>query len=119
MLIRNRLDPLLLEQLFIYHPKSGTLTIRPKQDTAPTAVQAVRVRRISTSQYQIDDKQVRLHRIVWAMHHPENPNPRYVRFADGNTANTRIENLRSSRRNPRWLEHYSERRALQNPFDMD
>lgn len=78
-------NPTLMHTLFAYNPTTGELEQKP-----PAARAA---RKINRTQWEIGPHKYSVHRIIWAMHNPDTPNPQVVGFRDGNTANTRIENL--------------------------
>jgi hypothetical protein len=96
----------LLHAIFTYDASSGSVV--PK----PTAKNAAR--RTARTQWEIGEYRYSLHRIVWAMHHPEDPNPRYIMFKDGDRANTRIENLYPQHKHPRWVNHQKQVKARMN-----
>lgn len=98
-----RIDPNLILALFDYNPDSGALTLKP---TMPKAA-----RKTDTRQWEIGHHRYSLHRLVWAWHHPENPNPKYITFKDSNTHNTKIENLHARDSHPRWEGHVKQRPA--------
>lgn len=97
------INPNLVRILFDYDASSGHLI--PKPTAARTA------RRINAKQWEITDVQYSVHRLIWAWHNPQDANPKYVGFNDGDRANTRIENLTSTSKNPRWVGHQKKRRA--------
>ena len=92
-----RINPHLVQILFGYNPDSGELT--PK----PTAQRAAY--RTAKNQWEIGEHRYSVHRLIWAWHNPNDANPYAVQFIDGDTKNTRIENLHAIRTNPRWLDH--------------
>lgn len=85
------LDPIALRHQFIYNPATGR--IRPKPTpTRPDLPKPVQAR----ARYWRVDHTTNLyatHRIVWALHHPEYPNPKHVTFDNWNHSDFRIENL--------------------------
>lgn len=97
------LNPDLLRTVFRYNPETGNVHPRP------TALMVVR--RINSKQWEVGPCIYGLHRIVWAMHNPDNPNPVYILFRDGNRANTRIENLEPKNVHPRWEGHVKQQRG--------
>lgn len=91
------INPDLVRALFSYNRTTGTLTTKPPADVA--------ARRINSKQWEFGAGTYSMHRIVWAYHNPDNANPRYVRFRDGDPSNTRIENLYAHNTHPRWEGH--------------
>jgi hypothetical protein len=84
----------LIRAIFTYNPTTGHLI--PKPTAALTA------RRINSKQWQVGASTYSIHRLVWAYHHPENPNPPYITFKDVSAYNPRIENLVAKNVHPRW-----------------
>lgn len=84
--------------LFAYNPLTGNLTPKPTANAA--------ARRINSKQWEFGAGThagiYSMHRIVWAYHNPDDANPRYIRFRDGDQRNTRIENLYAKNTHPRW-----------------
>lgn len=91
------INPTLLHAIFDYDTDTGTLT--PK----PTAANAAR--RTDKNQWEVSGHRYLMHRLVWAWHNPDNPNPYSVQFKDGDRTNSHIENLFPIHTNPRWLGH--------------
>jgi len=87
----------LIRAIFTYDPETGALN--PK----PTATLVAR--RTDKHQWEVGAHRYSLNRLVWAYHHPENPNPKYVAYKDSNRFNTRIENLEAKEVHPRWEGH--------------
>jgi hypothetical protein len=87
----------LIRAIFTYDPATGALIPKP---TAPLVA-----RRTDKYQWGIGAHRYSLHRLVWAYHHPENPNPTYIACKDYNRYNTRIENLEAKDVHPRWEGH--------------
>ena len=97
------INPNLIRALFSYNPETGDLI--PNKLATRAAV------RISQYQWEIGPHKYSTHRIVWALHNPDKPNPYAVRFHDGNDKNTRIENLYAIDTNPRWVGHVKQVRV--------
>lgn len=95
--------PDLVRALFNYDPTTGQLVPKPAADRA--------ARRTAADQWEVGRHRYALHRLIWAWHHPEAPNPYCVQFIDGNRRNTRIENLYAVPTNPRWAERPKQFRA--------
>jgi hypothetical protein len=91
------INPDLVRSLFSYNHATGNLT------TKPTAT--VAARRINSKQWEFGAGTYSMHRIVWAYHNPDNANPKYIKFKDGNPNNPRIENLLARNTHPRWEGH--------------
>lgn len=91
------INPNLIRALFSYNPETGDLI--PNKLATRAAV------RISQYQWEIGPHKYSTHRIVWALHNPDKPNPYAVKFHDNNMKNTRIENLYAIDTNPRWVGH--------------
>jgi hypothetical protein len=91
------INPDLVRALFSYDHATGNLTTKPPADIA--------ARRINSKQWEFGAGTYSMHRIVWAYHNPDNANPRYVRFKDGDPSNIRIENLYARNTHPRWEGH--------------
>lgn len=91
------INPDLIRAIFAYDPDTGALTPKP---TAPLVA-----RRTDKNQWEVNGHRHMTHRLVWAWHNPDNPNPYSVQCKDGNRHNTRIENLYSISTNPRWIGH--------------
>lgn len=91
------INPDLVRALFDYDPETGQLI--PK----PTAKRAAY--RKSSTQWEIGAHNHSTHRLIWAWHNPQMPNPYGVKFRDNDTKNTRIENLYAIQTNPRWADH--------------
>jgi len=87
-------NPILVRTLFSYDYATGNLV--PKPTAKPAA------RRVNSKQWEFGAGTYSMHRLVWAYHNPDNANPRYIRFKDGNPRNTRIENLYARNTHPRW-----------------
>ena len=104
------IDPEVILALFDYDASSGQL--RPK----PHATRAVR--KTDRNQWEIGEHRYVLHRLIWAIHNPDNANPYAVQFKDGDRTNTRIENLTAIKTNPRWIGHKKIRRARLNDDGM-
>jgi hypothetical protein len=85
----------LIRVIFSYDPATGELL--PK----PTAKRVAS--KSSATQWEVGAYRYSTHRLVWAWHHPESPNPYCVQFNDGDRTNTRIENLSIIHTNPRWV----------------
>ncbi len=88
------LDPIALRHQFIYNPTTGR--IRPKPTpTRPDLPKPVQVR---SRYWRVDHttNAYATHRIIWALHHPEFPNPKHVTCLDWDYNNLRIENLHGS-----------------------
>jgi hypothetical protein len=100
------INPLLLHTIFTYDASFGSVV--PK----PTAKNAAR--RTARTQWEIGAYRYSLHRLIWAMHNPDKPNPFSVQFRDGDRNNTRIENLYAIDTNPRWLGHVKQQRVRLN-----
>lgn len=92
-----RIDPQTILAIFDYDPETGALHLKPGMQHA--------ARKTDKRQWEIGAHRYSLHRLVWAWHHPENPNPKFVTFRDGVSATTRIENLRGTNEHPRWAGH--------------
>jgi hypothetical protein len=60
---------------------------------------------MSTTQWWLGGGTYSVHRLVWAWHNPDNANPAYIKFVDGDRTNTRIENLEAKNVHPRWEGH--------------
>jgi hypothetical protein len=97
----------LIRAVFTYDPETGALTPKP---TAPLVV-----RRTDVCQWEVGKHRYSLHRLVWAYHHPENPNPVYITFKDGWRTNTRIENLEAKNVHPRWEGHAKQIKVKLSP----
>lgn len=97
-------NPLLIRAYFDYDPATGKLTHKPDSKIA-RLVGAPVIRRANNFQYYYEGYARTDHRIIWAMHHPENANPKFIVFLDGDKTNTRIENLMGTDTNPRWIGH--------------
>ena len=85
------LDPMALRHQFTYNPVTGRIKPKPTP-TRPDLPKPVQVR----SRYWRVDESTNTyptHRIIWALHHPEYPNPKHVTCNDWDYNNTRIENL--------------------------
>ena len=98
----------LLRSIFLYDPQTGEL--HPKTTATRLA------RRTDKRQWEIGPYRYSLHRLVWAYHHPENPNPKYVGFknyapTDTGANRTCIENLVAKDVHPRWEGHVKQVRA--------
>jgi hypothetical protein len=93
----------LIRAIFTYDPETGALIPKP---TAPLVV-----RRTDANQWEVGRHRYSLHRLVWAYHHPENPNPQYVAFKEGWRNDPRIENLEAKDVHPRWEGHIKQTRA--------
>lgn len=91
------INPKLIRALFDYNPTTGDLI--PNKLAARAAV------RISQYQWEVGPHKYSTHRIIWAWHNPDRPNPYAVKFHDNNMKNTRIENLYALDTNPRWVGH--------------
>lgn len=91
------INPILVRTLFDYDPSTGNLI--PK----PTAAKAAR--RTNSRQWEIGDTEYSVHRLVWAWHNPDNPDPKYIRFRNGDKRDWRIENLEARDVHPRWEGH--------------
>ena len=91
------INPDLVRALFSYNHATGNLTTKP--------LAAVAARRINSKQWEFGAGTYSMHRIVWAYHNPDNANPKYIKFKDGNSNNPRIENLIARSTNPRWDGH--------------
>jgi hypothetical protein len=87
----------LVRIIFRYDPTTGTLI--------PTDLTAKAARKTDKRQWEIGAHRYALHRLVWAYHHPDAPNPYSVQFKDSDPTNTHIENLYAIDTNPRWLGH--------------
>lgn len=92
-----KINPSLVQILFDYNPDTGELI--PKPTTRRAAY------RTAKNQWEIGEHRYTTHRLIWAWHNPDNPNPYAVQFIDGDQNNTRIENLRAIHTNPKWLDH--------------
>ncbi len=97
-----KINPHLVQILFDYNPTTGELI--PKPTTKRAAY------RTAKNQWEIGEYRYTVHRLIWAWHNPDNPNPYAVQFLDDNPANTRIENLCAIHTNPRWLDHNKKQR---------
>jgi hypothetical protein len=93
----------LIRAIFTYDSETGELVPKP---TAPLVV-----RRTDANQWEVGRHRYSLHRLVWAYHHPENPNPQYVAFKEGWRNDPRIENLEAKDVHPRWEGHTKQIRA--------
>ena len=98
----------LIRAIFTYDPTTGELT--PKPTATLTA------RRTDKRQWKVGEYRYSLNRLVWAYHHPENPNPQYIACKDHNLCNTRIENLEAKDVHPRWENHIKQ---IKVRFDAD
>lgn len=98
------IDPQTILAIFDYDPTTGALL--------PKLGMGKAVRQTDTRQWEIGRHRYSLHRLVWAWHNPNQPNPKYVTFKDSNCYNTRIENLRATSTHPRWAGHTKQRKAL-------
>ena len=98
-----RIDPNLILAIFDYDPEVGALTLKP---TMPKAA-----RKTDKRQWEIGHHRYALHRLVWAWHNPDRPNPKYISFKDGNTHNTKIDNLFARTDHPRWEGHTKQRKG--------
>jgi hypothetical protein len=98
-----KIDPQTILATFDYDPATGAMY--PKPTMAHT------VRKTDARQWQIGRHRYSLHRLVWAWHHPDHPNPKFVTFRDGVATNTRIDNLCATEEHPRWAEHLKQRRG--------
>lgn len=76
-----------VQTLLSYDKATGTLVL--KDPDTPRKV----CRPHTTSQWSIHGKHYSTHRLIWALHNPDNPNPRYVEHLDGDLDNHCIENL--------------------------
>lgn len=103
-----KIHPHLVRALFDYDYLSGALT--PK----PTAVRAAR--RTDKYQWEIDGRRYSTHRLIWAWHNPQAPNPYVVSFIDGDKTNTRIENLKALHEHPRWVGHVKQVRMKMDKY---
>lgn len=99
----NRIDPNLILALFDYEPDTGALALKPTLHNA--------ARKTDKRQWEIGHHRYALHRLVWAWHHPDNPNPKYISFKDDNPHNTTIDNLTAHDNHPRWEGHVKQRKA--------
>ena len=99
-----KIDPQTILAIFDYDPKSGALHLKP---TMPKAA-----RKTDKRQWEVGSRRYSLHRLVWAWHHPENPNPNFISFRDDDPTNTKIENLFARDTNPRWDGHTKQTPAL-------
>lgn len=94
-------NPKMLHAFFTYDPDTGKLHPKEGADIARKLGMPV-IKRTNNTQYRVEGYARSHHRIIWAMHHPEDPNPRYIRFLDGNKDNTRIENMMGTDVSRRW-----------------
>lgn len=93
------INPDLIRAIFAYDPATGHL-IPNKLGAKPASLTSRNPR-----QWLVGVHRYREHRLVWAWHHPDDPNPYSVQFIDENPNNSRIDNLRPIATNPRWLGH--------------
>jgi hypothetical protein len=91
------INPTLVRSLFRYDPNTGELI--------PTQLAPNAARKTDRYQWEVGAHRYSLHRLVWAYHNPDTPNPYCVQFKDGDKTNTRIENLSVIHTNPRWVNH--------------
>jgi hypothetical protein len=97
------ISPHLVRTLFDYDPTTGALIPKPTAQTA--------ARKTDKRQWEVGAYRYSLHRLVWAWHNPDNPNPKYITFKDSDATNTRIENLHAQNVHPRWVGHTKQTRA--------
>jgi hypothetical protein len=97
------INPVLIRSIFDYESVTGNLI--PKPAAKNVAYKTAR------NQWAIGQYRYSLHRLVWAWHNPDNPNPRYITFKDSMCNNTRIENLHAQDVHPRWVGHKKQRKA--------
>ena len=91
------INPDLIRAIFDYDPELGVLTPKPTASNA--------ARRTDKNQWEVSSHRYLMHRLVWAWHNPDNPNPYSVQFKDGDRTNSHIENLFPIHTNPRWIGH--------------
>lgn len=98
-----RIDPQTILALFDYDPTLGTLRLKSGMEHA--------ARKTDKRQWQVGAHRYSLHRLIWAWHHPDKPNPKFVTFRDSDHTNTRIENLHGTNEHPRWAGHVKQRQG--------
>lgn len=98
-----RIDPQTILAIFDYDPVTGALHPKPGMEHM--------ARKTDKRQWEVGAHRYSLHRLVWAWHHPDNPNPKFVTFRDGVGTTTRIENLHGTNEHPRWAGHVKQRRG--------
>jgi hypothetical protein len=98
----------LIRAIFTYDPETGALIPKPTANLT--------ARRTSNRQWEVGRHRYSLHRLVWAYHHPENPNPNYITFKDFSDYNPRIENLEARDVHPRWEGHTKKINATLDEF---
>ena len=91
------INPALVRIAFTYDSATGALKLKTLGERV--------ARRMSTTQWQLDKGTYSVHRLVWAWHNPDNANPRFIKFVDGDRTNTRIENLKATNVHPQWENH--------------
>jgi hypothetical protein len=103
-----RINPDHVRTLFSYNRATGKLTVNPTSNAT--------VRRVNSKQWEFGAGTYSMHRLVWAYHNPDNANPRYIQFRDGDPSNTRIENLYARSTHPRWEGHTKQADAQFNEY---
>jgi len=91
------INPTLVRIAFTYDSATGALKLKPLGERA--------AKRINSKQWQMGGSTYLMHRLVWAWHNPDNANPRFIKFVDGDRTNTRIENLKATNVHPQWENH--------------
>ena len=105
----NIINPDLIRAIFTYDPETGALIPKPTADLVARQIHAPR--RMDTHQWEVGKHRYSLHRLVWAYHHPENPNPKYVGRRSSSPFESRIEHLYASDVHPRWIGNRKQVRA--------
>lgn len=94
--LSTRIDAHLVRRLFNYNPTTGKLTVKDEYKHLPVFLVTGR----SVFIYNINYS---LHNLVYAWHNPDEPQPQWVKFIDGNPKNTRIENLYPLTKDKNWI----------------
>lgn len=94
--LSNRIDAHLLRKICDYDPIKGKLRKKKEYKHLPLSAASGNTLSVYGVHYSMQN-------LVYAWHNPDEPQPQWVKFIDGNPRNTRIENLYPFTIDKNWL----------------